>query len=479
MKNTFRNSSDYLPRFIAPFILIALVCLFNLSLLMSDFSLIRTITLFFLPVILIYFALNFDKIYILFTLVFAIPFALDISSMQNLMALTLLAPGIFILYLVRVLASNDTGPGIKILPLPVIIFFILGFISFWRHPSLPTTLLGPTIDYGNFRNYWKFFVGLITYFLAYHLFEDDKGKFKVLIKLLFFLYVFSLLVNITMSIFGILRLPGFIPEAFGPVSGTGKITLRSGALGRYGMKLFILLLVFKEYPRSQLLKILVFLFSIFAIIASGARGTLITILMAAFMYFILRKKLLKLAILLGVIVAIFLTSYLFPQLINQLPPPFQRVFTFFSPSPASGAGTAVINAKWRFKYWQSGLHIISQHPLFGIGFVRLGREYLYAQLSEYIPRIGGAHNAYLATAVMLGVPGLILLLWIFQLHLKRGIILFRLSQDSFNRQFNLWLVIMMFSYNVIYLFGGGPQDLYQYFFYAGLLNLNWFLLKKG
>ena len=186
----------------------------------------------------------------------------------------------------------------------------------------------------------------------------------------------------------------------------------------------------------------------------------------------------KFIIPLGLIITILLISYLSPYLISQLPHPFQRVFTIFSPSHPYGSGAALINAKWRFKYWQNGLRIISQHPLLGIGFTRVGREYLYLPLAEYVPLIGGAHNIYIATAIMLGIPGLILLIWIFYLHLRRGIILYQQTQDYFLRRFILWLVMMLISHSIIYFFGGGPQDLSQYFFYAGLVNLNWFSMEK-
>ena len=461
-------------------ILITVICYFNIRLITSDLKMIKLVTLFILPLIIIYFFINFEHAWVLFTLVLILPFNLDISPIRSLNACSIIIPGLFVIFLIRSITVQEKGPWIRIIPKSIIIFFTLGFISFWRQPCFPTTLFGTTIEYGIFRNYWNFFVGFLTYFLAFHLFINGDKRLKIFIKLLFYTYVFSLIANVIMSILKLQTLPGFQPVAFGPIEEQGTVSLRSGALGRYGMNLFILLLVFKTYLRSKILKIFLFLFCIFAITASGARGTLVTVLAAALLYFILRKKFLNLIVPLSALTIILVVSYSAPHLINYLPCSFRRIFVIFPSPEVYGSERAVIApGQGRLQWWRSGVQIISRHPFFGIGYVKVGREYLYQPFSQLAAQYGAIHNAYLAIAVMLGIPGLILLLWIFYLHLKRGIILVNETHDSFNKHFNLWLTIMAFSHNIIYFFGGSAHSLYYYFLYAGLINLNWYLLKNS
>jgi O-antigen ligase len=62
----------------------------------------------------------------------------------------------------------------------------------------------------------------------------------------------------------------------------------------------------------------------------------------------------------------------------------------------------------RLEFWKASLSVIAANPLIGVGYGRLPQE-----IQKRIGRARPAHNLYLETAAENGVPGLVLLLWLF------------------------------------------------------------------
>ncbi|HOO77195.1 MAG TPA: O-antigen ligase family protein [bacterium] len=428
-----------------------------------------------------YFWINFEKTYIPFTLVIVLPLAVFVTSIPNLKACELVVPGLVLLLGAHTLVSQVKGPGFKILPVSVILFFVLGAVSFLRNPSLPTQVFARSVDMGNFRNYWNFFMGLATYLLAFHLFRKDRErKLMVTVRCLTGIYVGGLLLHLAMTYLGVVAPAGFFLVDWGPApeSGSTGTVFRGWTFGWYGLHLFLILIAFPGFPRNRFLKSFFFLLAGACIILSGARATLLAAAFCAIFAGVLRKKFLALILPLTAVTVILVISYAFPRVISSLPAATQRIFTIFPSSDVYGHREAVVSARTRLYWWNEAFDIISRHPFAGIGFERVGRKSLYLAYSEYAVEIGGSHSAYIATGVMLGIPGTVLLLWIFALHLQRGVRLFRGTDSAQERNANLWLTVVLVSFNVIFLFAGSPQHLFRYFLYAGMINLNWYAATR-
>ena len=460
-------------------LLIVLVSGVILWLIVSGTQIPKFFSLIGITVLAVYLGVNFEKNYFLFTAVIIFPMALFITAIPGLKAYELMVPGLFIFMIIHMMISKETGPGIRILPLPIIIFFILGLVSYLRNPSFPTQVFARSIDLGNFRIYWSFFMGIMTYILAFYLFKRDRDRKTIfVIKFLTWAYVLSLFLHLGMTFFKVDASTRFflvnwgpVPEGFAP----GNIVFRSATFGWYGLNLFIILLAFPGYPKSKIIKGGLFLLTLICIILSGARATLLSAAFCVILLCILKKKFLRLIIPMIVVTVILVISYSYPRVISSLPWYAQRIFTIFPSSEVYGHPVAIGSARVRLQWWQEAVDIISQHPLTGMGFEKLERKRLYLAYEKYAVKIGDSHNAYIATGVMLGLPGILLLIWIFYLHLKRGIVLYLKTAPSSEKVINLWLVLMLFSLNIIYLFAGAPQSLFRYLFYAGLVNLNWCL----
>ncbi len=61
----------------------------------------------------------------------------------------------------------------------------------------------------------------------------------------------------------------------------------------------------------------------------------------------------------------------------------------------------------RLDFWKASLEVIQANPLLGVGYGRIATA-----LEPYLGRARPSHNLYLETAAELGIPGLLLLLWI-------------------------------------------------------------------
>lgn len=425
-----------------------------------------------------YFLGHFEKAYFPFMFVIVLPVALFITAIPDLRAFELVIPGLLILLIVRQAVLRSGKRETRIVPLPMIAFFAMGLASYLRHPSLPAQVFAAAAEFGNFRVYWTFFLGLMTYILAFRLFQEDKNrKIIMLVKLLTVVSVSGLLIQFTASHLN-LRVPVddiFIDWGpFGEAEGIGTTIFRGWAIGWFGLFLFLILISIPDHPKNQILRLSFFLLSLVGIILSGARSILLAASGGAILLCLLRKKYLRAIFPLSAVAAVLSVAYAYPGIIDRLPEGAHRVFTIF-PVPDASHPDAVGSALLRVTWWREAMEIISRHPLLGIGFERIGIEARYIDYAAYAVRIGAAHSAYIATGVMLGLPGLAVLIWIFGLHLKRGIILSRQSSETVEKNLNIWLTLMIVAFNIIFFFAGSPQRLYTYFFYAGLINLNWHL----
>ena len=423
-----------------------------------------------------YFLGNFEKAYFPFIFFIILPVALFVTAIPGLRAFELVIPGIFILFLLRQVVLGWRQRQARFVPKSIILFFAMGLASFLRHPSLPAQVFAAGADPGNFRVYWNFFLGLMTYVLTFHLFrEGRRRKTLVLVRLMTTVCVSGLILQF---IDPYLRIPLPLGEIFvhwgpyGEAAESGGPLFRGWAVGWFGLFLFLVLISFSNIPKNKLVKSAFFLLSLAGIILSGARSILLAAVGTASLLCLLKGRIWRLLVPLSAAAAILAVSYFYPQTIDRLPEGVRRVFTIF-PTPGYGDPDAVGSALVRVAWWTEALEIISRHPLVGIGFERIGVEARYLAYADYAVRIGQAHSAYIATGVMLGLPGIVVLAWIFALHLLRGIILSRQPAPAVEQNLATWLTLMVFGYNIIFFFAGAPQVLYSYFLFAGLINLTW------
>jgi len=101
----------------------------------------------------------------------------------------------------------------------------------------------------------------------------------------------------------------------------------------------------------------------------------------------------------------------------------------------------------RLEFWKTSLGIIAGSPLFGVGFGRM-----HLAIGERIGQARSPHNFYLSTAGEMGIPGLLLLLYIFWVGYRRAGDLLR--HRGFPRALALGYRAAVISLLVSNIFGG-------------------------
>jgi O-antigen ligase len=118
------------------------------------------------------------------------------------------------------------------------------------------------------------------------------------------------------------------------------------------------------------------------------------------------------------------------------------------------------DAGGRIGFWRASLDVIAKNPVVGVGFGNLAGE-----IGKRIGRARPAHNLYLETAAETGIPGLILLLWLFGAGLAGAFALLR--TPGFPRALGLAYQSAILVFMVSNMFGGR----FYAFNMAGMISL--------
>jgi O-antigen ligase len=145
-------------------------------------------------------------------------------------------------------------------------------------------------------------------------------------------------------------------------------------------------------------------------------GMVVTALILAF-FVIKSRKWLVLALL--ALSAAGLGLYVFNPLIQS------RINQIAADIYLFGSGQARTNVGERFLMWQSAFRMFLDNPLFGVGtgdYVATMNGYIASgQLPSFMAMFNQPHNIYLFSLATNGLPGLVVLLVIFYVCLKRGL----------------------------------------------------------
>ncbi len=101
----------------------------------------------------------------------------------------------------------------------------------------------------------------------------------------------------------------------------------------------------------------------------------------------------------------------------------------------------------RIQFWRASLDVIAENPIVGVGYGRLPGE-----IRERIGQERPAHNLFLQTAAETGIPGLLLLLWLFVAGLRGASALLRVP--GFPRSLGLAYQSAILVFMVSNVFGG-------------------------
>lgn len=223
--------------------------------------------------------------------------------------------------------------------------------------------------------------------------------------------------------------------------------------------IFILLLFYiKEKEKTKIYFYLInFILVFFGLLFTYTRGSWIACFCGILlMLFFINKKWFSGAILISVILFMLFMNTSFAQRII-------RTVTYFSGDSATE----------RIYMWQSGLKIIRDYPLFGIGTANLEKIYpFYIHKKAREKNQGHLHNNILQIAVIDGLLGLSAFFWIFITFFVHFFKNFKIAKNLFLK----YISLAIFSISVAFFING----FFEYnFFSSQVVLIFWFLTGIG
>ncbi len=171
--------------------------------------------------------------------------------------------------------------------------------------------------------------------------------------------------------------------------------------------------------RHIIIKSGVLLFFLVAIYLTYTRAAQLSLVLAIGIFFVIKYRLAKLSIGLGLILMILLTVFLCTD--NRYldyAPDYEKAIVHKKFDNLVEATTKMqdISTVERFYRWVAGFYMVGERPWTGFGPARFYFEYRPHTVTSYKtyvsdnPEKSGIHNYYLMTTVEQGIPGLIILL---------------------------------------------------------------------
>lgn len=135
------------------------------------------------------------------------------------------------------------------------------------------------------------------------------------------------------------------------------------------------------------------------------------------------------------------------------------------------------SAQTRVEIWKGALKMIKDYPLFGIGY---GLFYQRIQYYWRQARPIDAHNTYLIIAAEMGVPALVIFLWIIALVMKNTFDLYRTTKNSFAHSLALGFLGGLFGLLVSNMFGSrlDSQEISSYFWILAALVMRFKIIDR-
>lgn len=339
---------------------------------------------------------------------------LPFVTMERLLLLLLIA-----IVFLKYAFSKQKTPWLP-LEVTIVIFLIYALISLALHTNM--------VKLSQDGWLWiQYLLPMTSFIISRRIIWSEQGL-KTLLAILTFTGVFIAVTGILQSLFGIniftmnyqTVTSGHVARAYGTFSSAHTY------VATLFIFLTITLLQFNIYIDAFIRFVLLTAMAIIAvgIILGETRGPWIGAAIAFLIIFVKHPQSRPL-MLLGGVTGLFIGMVVFVLMIDQLDSFIYRV-------------TNISTLEGRAAVWATAVNMISDNPVFGVGF---GSSSFALHKAEYITGIGSLtaqyavylgvpHNEYLHVAVLLGLPGLILFLLILIRLVKLMFQIFRTANEN-------------------------------------------------
>jgi O-antigen ligase len=322
------------------------------------------------------------------------------------------------------------------LNLPVALFAILSIVAFVRGGMD----MGDWYWEGAVYNLKRWLDPFVIYFLFMGLVRRKETMRNLVIVLLMGVLAAALM-GIVEHIDLVERFP--FEGELQRIKGISEQPNQLGAFFVYYGALFAGIALARPGSRRQWLLLAPFLVVVRATQYTGSRGTMLGLVAAVLCVAFLRSKALFVGIALAG-AAMVADPSLLPQGTQHM---LGRTFAGEGENLEESLDRS---AATRILLWEAALQMIREEPILGVGYGRFGEV-----VRGYLPEIGyrDVHNTYLLFAAEMGIPGLLVLLWVLGRVMREAVWLYRRTPERFFRGLGLGFAGGMAGLMVICIFG--------------------------
>ena len=346
------------------------------------------------------------------------PFVLPIPYISNFPFLLLILGICCVKYFFEHALSERQRAVKHCLTIGIVLFFGWIFIRYCMNPVKPN-VHGFGANVTGFRSYLNYGMCLILILLLPY-FVTSRKDVKELLNWMARISVFFILL-MTPFVFSKSATAAYWLSLFSlNVSFFDNGWLRFVALPSFGVVLISLFLVPKIVDWSFEKRAVMLGLGIIAIFLGGNRGTFAQMLAIILAVELLRRRYFRLTAI-GIGIGIVLLSFYIigeridlSRGIGSL-----RILSIVSKRVAEVSG-AVDTSNWRMMRWQRAINEIVANPLFGKGYGGVENAWVFADISQFEDArlevdlaTGGIHNGYISCAYSLGLPALVIFLFVF------------------------------------------------------------------
>ncbi|MCX7871731.1 MAG: O-antigen ligase family protein [Verrucomicrobiae bacterium] len=300
----------------------------------------------------------------------------------------------------------------------IVLFFAWVLFRYCKNPVMPN-VKGFGANVTGFRSYLNYAMCLIMVFLIPY-FVTNRQDVKELLKWLCKVSIFFIFL-MTPFVFSKSPTAAYWISLFGVnVSFYDNGWLRFVALPSFGIVLISLAILPEATGWSKWKRTFLFLLGAMAIFLGGNRGSFAQVLAIIVAVQLYRRQYFKFAVsCVGIAFILISFYYIGERLDLSRGVGFMRVLSIVSRRVAEASG-AVDTSDWRIMRWRRAMNEIAANPLFGKGYGGVENAWVFADVSQFEDArlevdlaTGGIHNGYISCAYSLGIPALILFLFVF------------------------------------------------------------------
>jgi O-antigen ligase len=357
-----------------------------------------------------------------------------------------------------VVFKNSANP----LLIPVLLFFVVVFLNYFRNPLPPANLLGMGLELGGLRIYYMF----ILCFCVYFLFADAVSRSEHNLSSIFRgLWITVLILNIygIASVYMSILQDNFILlHDIGIVTHhslvTGSWMVRALETGGYRLGLLqtvspvALLVLLSGVIKIKKFYPILFVLFWFGLMLSGGRSFFIGMVVAFCMWIVIIKRNWKLTL----VILLLAIGFYFAVFVyyDVLPGPLHRILAI--------RGGLEQTMAWRAELFPLFIGSFIKHPLFGVGIGSVpikgtGFELFISQQLRF-----GGHGTYLSLLYTMGLIGFIPFVWILYRGIKISAVIMSSKNGLFFKSSAMFTLLFIIYYIFPMIVGGRGSDIFLF-----------------